>query len=163
MAARSRGMPLRFHIHRHPSVCFEHAQSRNLSLAPAADHPPVNPHVDEEPIDRLGFRQLPLALRALHGVTPINKFCDRTCYGYEKGQSLAGFCYGCESVPIRSLFDRRRRYLGPIRHRALPGPNSPVGSSRSTRCRRGQRRGRSSQMSTTARMPGRAIGSRPTR
>ena len=30
--------------------------------------------------------------------------------------------------------DRIRRYLAAIRHRALPGPNSPVGSSRISRC-----------------------------
>jgi hypothetical protein len=30
---------------------------------------------------------------------------------------------------------RRRRYLGPSCHRALPGPNSPAGSSRISRCR----------------------------
>jgi hypothetical protein len=49
------------------------------SLALAAYHLPADPNVDEEPIDRLGFRQLPFALLALHRVTPAKVFSFWTC------------------------------------------------------------------------------------
>src|SRR6476660_6875079 len=51
--------------------CITNMSGFDLRQTQAAHHLPANPQVDEEPIDRLGCRQFPLALPALHGAAPI--------------------------------------------------------------------------------------------